>query len=678
MNKLGGLADSIKDATENVIDKIDDKFDMPIIIDFVGIKRAGDECYTSARETSGLCQITIEKANEMVSFGQELSSTLNGICSNSNSSNNASTKSRGIDASKFAIIQDLVDGDRMKAATQLANELSELSLECVTKSTDMISSMERGIDALPDVIEPFVQNKMDKSTKKGSNKNDPTLPDIDRSVSDMKQLISDVEEVNLLTIVPSGLAAFVGLQQNGELSKEMFLSISNFASNVESVTSSFRTLNDDQRDTPKEMFQMIKTIAKDSWRCLRLSGLMKVFAEKVRVIMKYIISLFHIAAKKLGEIWGSLSNAREIVGGCIIQVKESIRLCDISKTKSLLLHDTTKEILNHLKVITQFGNKGGGGNKSRGGGNPAERIASFVELADGEEILLCISLATGIDDMFSDCTHQVIKTIDNVDGAIRSMPDVLTQDITSTAVDVDGDDDGDVDGNEGGIENTTTTTTIDDDGNDFDEDDEEDVERKSRGGIDFDGGDGGDKGRSSSNTKKIDVANDVQELNTMRKEIEDANMFTLIQRSVDGFHGVNDKMSICNDMITTSKGYATTSLNAINSFQNESWDLEVATQHIRELFEIRDSGTQMKRFIESVLELIRANLELLQVIRSKSKGGGSGGDDSSNDDIVGQLSDVVKPGGIKNLAASFANDLDVDDLKGIGQGIKKFGSLFKK
>lgn len=32
MNKLGGLADSIKDATENVIDKIDDKFDMPIII----------------------------------------------------------------------------------------------------------------------------------------------------------------------------------------------------------------------------------------------------------------------------------------------------------------------------------------------------------------------------------------------------------------------------------------------------------------------------------------------------------------------------------------------------------------------------------------------------------------------------------------------------------------------
>ena len=32
LGKLGNLADSIKDAAEDVIDRIDDKFDMPIII----------------------------------------------------------------------------------------------------------------------------------------------------------------------------------------------------------------------------------------------------------------------------------------------------------------------------------------------------------------------------------------------------------------------------------------------------------------------------------------------------------------------------------------------------------------------------------------------------------------------------------------------------------------------
>ena len=32
LGKLGNLADSIKDAAEDVIDRIDDKFDIPIII----------------------------------------------------------------------------------------------------------------------------------------------------------------------------------------------------------------------------------------------------------------------------------------------------------------------------------------------------------------------------------------------------------------------------------------------------------------------------------------------------------------------------------------------------------------------------------------------------------------------------------------------------------------------
>jgi hypothetical protein len=278
LGKLGGLADSIKDAAENVIDKIDDKFDMPIIIgtyyvyvalalrfafcvyvyvsfvvvvvseinrskqiitlsrnvkineyippcmhaiivrclvlsclmiptklalsssfssssmdltisqttshaltilllflclylsflpspppvpsrllyytvmqlDFVGIKRAGDECYSTARETSGLCRITIEKANEMVKFGQELQTTLDDVTGSG--SNKSSNKSRGMDASKFAIIQDLMDGDRIKSATKLAQELSELSIKCADKSQEMILSMERGIDALPDAI----------------------------------------------------------------------------------------------------------------------------------------------------------------------------------------------------------------------------------------------------------------------------------------------------------------------------------------------------------------------------------------------------------------------------------------------------------------------------------------------------------------------------------------------
>ena len=79
----------------------------------------------------------------MVEFGRDLQTTLEDVCNSS-----GSNSQRSLDASKFAIIQDLVDGDKIKEATQLAKDLSEHSLECVEKSKEMITAMESGIDAL--------------------------------------------------------------------------------------------------------------------------------------------------------------------------------------------------------------------------------------------------------------------------------------------------------------------------------------------------------------------------------------------------------------------------------------------------------------------------------------------------------------------------------------------------
>ena len=121
--------------------------------DIMGIQTAGAECCRSARETSGLATITIAKATELVTFGQELSSTLQDVCRTSSSRRSGSTTTaRALDASKFATIMDLVDGDKIKASMQLAHELSELSVKCADKSQDMIASMERGVSIVVLVV----------------------------------------------------------------------------------------------------------------------------------------------------------------------------------------------------------------------------------------------------------------------------------------------------------------------------------------------------------------------------------------------------------------------------------------------------------------------------------------------------------------------------------------------
>ena len=562
----------------------------------------------------------------MVSFGKELQTTLKDVVGG----DDRTSRGRGLDASKFAIIQDLVDGDRIKEATKLARDLSKLSLECVDKSNDMMTAMERGIDALPDAIEPFVENKLAKAITKGHRDSDPKLPDVKGSVREMKDLVENIENVNLFTVVDRGNAAFDGLRKNGELSKDMFQSIQSFAVDVETVSGSLR-------DIKKEDFKNIKTIgkirkaAKSAWRCLRLSGLIQAFAQQVGELIRWMISLFQIASKKLGAIWGALANAKSLLAACLEGVIGSMKLCDDSNEKSRLLYDTTKEVRDHLKNISKLG------------ASPARAIKSLVDLADGDEIKLCIELGKDIDDLFGECIKQVLGTIDKVDRAISDMPDVLKHDVPElTPVDGGGDDD-------------------DEDAIEF-----EDYAYASRAVIDSDNTPRiRSRAATATNQRTTEVSDKVRALEDMTSGIESSSPLTVLKRSAEGLDGVEEAVGTCNELIVKSRGYAESCRSAIDSFNHGEWDLAVATQHILELFAIRDAGMAMKILAESVLELIRANLALLKAVRSKTKGLSRDGNDSGS----GSTGEIVG-----SLVGALAEDVDLDDIKG---GIKKLGAFFR-
>jgi hypothetical protein len=431
----------------------------------------------------------------------------------------------------------------------------------------------------------------------------------------------------LFTVVERGSAAFDGLRKNGELSKDMFESIQNFADDVEKVSGSFREFK-------AEDFRSIKTLGKirkaasSAWRCLRLSGLIKIFAEQVGELIKWMISLFEIASKKLGAIWGGLANAKELLSECLEGVTESIRLCETSKQKSLLLRNTSGEIRDHLGNIVKIRTQG-----------PKKAMESLLDLADGDEILLCIELGTNIDDMFAECIKQVIGTIDRVDRAISEMPEVLKQDVPKLAP-VDGDDD---------------------DGIDFEDYDYQTGETQQSKEI---GGSVTIRSRAASaTTRQAGIRENVRALENMTEGIESSSALTVIQRSAEGFEGVHEAIGTCQNLIVGSRGYAQNCKASIDSFNNGEWNLGVATKHILEVFAIRDAGIAMKVMAESILELVRANLVLMRAVRSRTKGLASSSSGSGS--FVG------------GLVSSLASDVDLDDLKGLGDGIQKIGSFFR-
>jgi len=287
---------SLKDKAGSFIDRIDDKLDDVgdnFEFDFVGIKKAGEDTFRHAASTNGLCEITITKAKELVAYGQELSSALHDVSGGDGDDDTSRGMSLNMNPLKMATIMDLLDGDKIKSSMKLSRELSESSQEMISSSQAMIASMESGIDALPDAIESHVENKMNKAQSKGAKPGDPKIPDIDENISALKQLTGDIQDVNLLTVVPSSKDAFEGLRKNGEMSKDMFGIIQGFARDVEKISETFCNFDKEQFKKPRALFLKCKDIGKDSWRCLRLSGLMKLFAEKVKLLIQEIIELLN-------------------------------------------------------------------------------------------------------------------------------------------------------------------------------------------------------------------------------------------------------------------------------------------------------------------------------------------------------------------------------------------------
>lgn len=558
LDNIGNFAGSIKEKTGDVIELIDDNFDKPIIIDIKGIKRAGGECHTTARETSELCDETVTKAREMVDFGLEIKSTLDGF-------------DGGISASTFAIIKDLIDGDKMRAAMSLAGELDDLALACVEKSVAMIEAMERGIDTLPDVIENRVENRMEAAFEEGGKEGDPELPDIEPDVRELETCVDGVRDVNLFTVMKSGKEAFNGLTRKGDVCKQMFCTIKDFAQDVAEVSDAIRNFE------LGNMIGKIRDLVKDIWRCLRLSDLIKSFAEHVGKLIKWIIKLFRMASEKLSAIWGALAHAKDCLSDCIQHVLEAMRLCDDARDKSITLVDTCGEIGDHLGNV---------GSVNR------NTIKSIKDLADGDEIRLAIKLATNMDDIVMECVQKVIVMIRKVTEAFANLPDVIKEGISE------------------------------------------------------------DDGAADDDPEPADVEGDIEELARSRSAIDESNALTVIQTSTEGFSGVKDKVGICRDMISSSRGFAETCSSTIESFMGV-WDLETAMEHLLEMCRLVKLGEMIKQFAEQIMRLVKANIAVMQAAMEKMK----------NIDFI--------PDQVEHVVANVVDDVKdkMDDMKDIGTKI---------
>ena len=105
-----------------------------------------------SKQTYDLCASSLAAGTKLVDHGLSIQRSLVGAATDMN-------------ADSFAVIADLIDGDTVKEARGLAESMKDKSSECISLSVEMVTSLEQSIDALPDVIEKYVEGKADEAVE---------------------------------------------------------------------------------------------------------------------------------------------------------------------------------------------------------------------------------------------------------------------------------------------------------------------------------------------------------------------------------------------------------------------------------------------------------------------------------------------------------------------------------
>lgn len=419
--RLKKAADKVKHAYDNAVDKVEDAFEnaADAIVDagtgllkdgtdlvkagkcyttVSKLKDSGKECYTLASETSELCQTTQTRGQEMIDFGSEITSTLQGF---------STTK---MDVETLETIKDLMDGDRLRESMALAKDMDDIALKCVEKSVRMMTIMDETMETVPKPIQDIINKAAGQDDTKSQQEQERTrevLSTLDQDLDDIKTCIDSLKHLNIATALTVGTQAFEHLSAKAKLSYSMFTTMKGFSDEVQTYT---RAISEgDVKDT----FKLIADV-KDMWHCLKLSNFMKQLAEAAGKLIKFMVDLFESMSTRLSTLWAALAFAKDCIKDCLDIVTHTKTLVMDANKKSSLLIEKSRSISDQLDDLGDFN---------------MNSLKSIQALSQGGEISEAIELATTMDDIVLDCSTKVVAMVKRVSEGFHNLPEIVTADI---------------------------------------------------------------------------------------------------------------------------------------------------------------------------------------------------------------------------------------------------------
>mmetsp|Transcript_12497 Transcript_12497/g.27126 ORF Transcript_12497/g.27126 Transcript_12497/m.27126 type:complete len:546 (+) Transcript_12497:173-1810(+) len=372
------------------------------------------QCHSAAKQTVELCTSTLATGKNLVRCGESIQRSLVGAATD-------------LDAESFAVIADLIDGDKTKEAEELAVTMKEKSTECISLSMRMVQSLEKSVDALPDIIESFIEKKAQQSiTDELTSEEREMANGIDDDAQELSRCIDAIENLNLLTAIDAGKNAFEAIKDKSKLCHRIFQMIQKFATDVSSITEAISNMDASAVLSKVKDGSILKAIG--------LSKYIKQFAEGCKRVMDKIVELFHGAAGKLSTLWRALSHAKDVMVNSLTEVVNSRSLCGEASEKAEKLKQMTTSLGNieALKLIKSLS-----GDRDRSM-NDAMGTAREVDVGMEDAALKMKSAAKMVGDEYLGLPSIITDGItDDTDAEVANSFGAKIKDINSDIQDLE-------------------------------------------------------------------------------------------------------------------------------------------------------------------------------------------------------------------------------------------------
>ncbi|KAL7479006.1 hypothetical protein ACHAW6_004755 [Cyclotella cf. meneghiniana] len=357
------------------------------------------ECHSLSKQTYELCTSTLVTGKNLVARGETIQKSLIGATSE-------------LSAESFSVIADLIDGDAVKEARGLAGSMKEKSSECMSLSLQMVTSLERSVRALPDVIEQYVEKKASESIAGEMTSEERDLADVDSDVKDLTDCIDAIENLSLITAVQAGTNAFRGITEKGQQCHHIFQIIEKFAYSLTTITEAFLSM-----DVSGVISKM-----KDILRAIGLTTMIRKFAEGCKKMIEKVVELFQAAAGKLSLLWKSLVTAKD-------KMVES--LTDVIGARSLCVE--AGEQMDNLKdLVTSLGMKFWDVRNL----NP-DTFKILKSMDNDRSLDDAMQTTRGIDDSVEAAVQQMQNVARRVQDEYNNLPPMITDGISDASDDDD-------------------------------------------------------------------------------------------------------------------------------------------------------------------------------------------------------------------------------------------------